>query len=314
MRLLSADYNQVELRVLAHVAGEDVLREIFASGEDVHAATAAEVLGDLARRGRPGASGRRPRWSTSGSPTGSPLSASPTGCRSRARRRPRTSSATSSASRPSRLHRRDDRQGRARRVRLHAAGPPPGDPRAPLPAAPAPVAGRAAGGQHRHPGHGGGHHQARDGALPLRRWPRQASRPGWCSRSTTSSSSRGRAAEMDAAAELVRRRDVRRLRARPAAGGRRRHRRRLAGREVRGAAPRRPSDVPGSTRSPTRPAQRQSSSGGGSLADVDAPVAARAMHRCRSVPDTAAARSRPAAARSRPAAAPWPLIPAAARS
>jgi DNA polymerase I len=31
--------------VLAHVAGEDVLREIFARGEDVHAATAAEVLG-----------------------------------------------------------------------------------------------------------------------------------------------------------------------------------------------------------------------------------------------------------------------------
>jgi DNA polymerase-1 len=44
-RLLSADYNQVELRVLAHVAGEQVLREIFARGEDVHAATAAEVLG-----------------------------------------------------------------------------------------------------------------------------------------------------------------------------------------------------------------------------------------------------------------------------
>jgi DNA polymerase I len=44
-RLLSCDYNQVELRVLAHVAGEDVLREIFASGEDVHAATAAEVVG-----------------------------------------------------------------------------------------------------------------------------------------------------------------------------------------------------------------------------------------------------------------------------
>ena len=54
MRLLSADYNQVELRVLAHVAGEDVLREIFASGEDVHAATAAEVLGARARRGGPG--------------------------------------------------------------------------------------------------------------------------------------------------------------------------------------------------------------------------------------------------------------------
>ena len=44
-KLLSADYNQVELRVLAHVAGEDVLREIFARGEDVHAATAAALLG-----------------------------------------------------------------------------------------------------------------------------------------------------------------------------------------------------------------------------------------------------------------------------
>ena len=43
-QLLSADYNQVELRVLAHVAEEEVLREIFASGEDVHSATAAEVL------------------------------------------------------------------------------------------------------------------------------------------------------------------------------------------------------------------------------------------------------------------------------
>jgi len=44
LELLSCDYNQVELRVLAHVAEEDVLREIFASGADVHAETAAEVL------------------------------------------------------------------------------------------------------------------------------------------------------------------------------------------------------------------------------------------------------------------------------
>ena len=43
--LLSADYNQVELRVLAHVADEDVLRKIFASGEDVHSATAAGIIG-----------------------------------------------------------------------------------------------------------------------------------------------------------------------------------------------------------------------------------------------------------------------------
>ncbi|MGH3024644.1 MAG: DNA polymerase I [Gaiellaceae bacterium] len=44
-RLLSADYSQVELRILAHVSGEPKLREAFAQGEDIHSATAAEVLG-----------------------------------------------------------------------------------------------------------------------------------------------------------------------------------------------------------------------------------------------------------------------------
>jgi DNA polymerase I len=43
-RLLSADYSQVELRVLAHVADEVVLKDVFSAGEDVHAATAAEVF------------------------------------------------------------------------------------------------------------------------------------------------------------------------------------------------------------------------------------------------------------------------------
>ena len=44
-RLLSADYSQVELRILAHVSGEPVLREAFERDEDIHAATAAEILG-----------------------------------------------------------------------------------------------------------------------------------------------------------------------------------------------------------------------------------------------------------------------------
>jgi DNA polymerase-1 len=44
-KLISADYSQVELRVLAHISGEQVLKDIFARGEDVHAATAGEMFG-----------------------------------------------------------------------------------------------------------------------------------------------------------------------------------------------------------------------------------------------------------------------------
>jgi DNA polymerase-1 len=53
-RLLSADYNQIELRILAHIAGEDALREIFARGEDIHAATAAGIIGADPKKVTPG--------------------------------------------------------------------------------------------------------------------------------------------------------------------------------------------------------------------------------------------------------------------
>jgi DNA polymerase-1 len=44
-RLLSADYSQIELRILAHYSGDESLIEAFRSGADVHRRTAAEVWG-----------------------------------------------------------------------------------------------------------------------------------------------------------------------------------------------------------------------------------------------------------------------------
>ncbi len=43
--LVSADYSQIELRILAHMAGDEALIEAFRRGEDVHRATAARVFG-----------------------------------------------------------------------------------------------------------------------------------------------------------------------------------------------------------------------------------------------------------------------------
>ena len=115
--LLSVDYSQVELRVLAHIAGEDVLKDIFRRGEDVHAETASAVFDVDARPTSPSACARRPRWSTSGSSTASPPTGSPTGCGSRRRRRRSSSTATSSASRPSRGSSQDvDHAGRGARA------------------------------------------------------------------------------------------------------------------------------------------------------------------------------------------------------
>lgn len=45
MKLLSVDYSQVELRILAHISQDKTLLEAFAQGQDIHAATAAAVYG-----------------------------------------------------------------------------------------------------------------------------------------------------------------------------------------------------------------------------------------------------------------------------
>ena len=43
--LVDADYSQIELRVLAHIAGDTVMQKAFCDGVDIHTATAAQVFG-----------------------------------------------------------------------------------------------------------------------------------------------------------------------------------------------------------------------------------------------------------------------------
>src|SRR5690606_6081371 len=44
-KIVSADYSQIELRVMAHVSGDENLQRAFAQGLDIHRATASEVFG-----------------------------------------------------------------------------------------------------------------------------------------------------------------------------------------------------------------------------------------------------------------------------
>ena len=45
-KLIAADYSQIELRIMAHLSGDEGLQGAFAAGEDIHRATAAEVFGE----------------------------------------------------------------------------------------------------------------------------------------------------------------------------------------------------------------------------------------------------------------------------
>ena len=44
-KILAVDYSQIELRIMAHLSGDQALLDAFREGKDIHAATAAEILG-----------------------------------------------------------------------------------------------------------------------------------------------------------------------------------------------------------------------------------------------------------------------------
>ena len=50
--IMSADYSQIELRLMAHISGDEGMKRAFAAGEDIHRATAAEVFALPAGRSR----------------------------------------------------------------------------------------------------------------------------------------------------------------------------------------------------------------------------------------------------------------------
>ena len=204
-RLLSADYSQVELRILAHVSGEPVLREAFARGEDIHAATAAEVLGkdraSLTRQERDVA--KMVNFGIIYGISAFGLSENLDIPRDEAQTYIDTYLAR--FPRVQELHRAHDRAGRRadgyvttllgrRRPIPELARVEPADP----------LARRAAGGQHRDAGHRRRRDQGGDGRGSATACCARGARLGSCSRSTTSSCSRLPDVETSAVRELVR--------------------------------------------------------------------------------------------------------------
>ena len=224
--LLSADYSQIELRVLAHIADEPVLKEIFVRGEDVHTATASKVFStppeqlDLGQRSKAKMINYGIVYGLSDFGLADRLGIP----REEAKEIIDTYLERFPAVRA--VHRGDDRQRHRERPRDDAVGPAPPDPRAQGAQLAGAHARRAARGQHRHPGHRGRRHEARArarrrGAARLAGAP-DPDRPRRAAVRGPAGRGRGRARAHPP-------RDVRLLGARPAARRRHRHRADLDG-------------------------------------------------------------------------------------
>ena len=305
MRLLSADYNQVELRVLAQVADEPVLREIFESGQDVHAATAAELLDADPDAVTPGERSKAKMVNY-----GIAYGLSAFGLADRLQIDQDEAGAYIDRyferfPAVKRVHRRDDRERHRRGLRHDADGPPPPDPRAARAPAPDAPARRAPRGQHRDPGHRRRHHQARDDQRATARSATEGLETRLVLQIHDELLFEGPEAEMEAATRARRARDDRRLRPRPRARGGHRRRRGLAGREVaalhepgwvgRDQAAPAPDHLRRGVRelSPANAAPRSQQSGRASLRDADRARSSHGPSELRSRRSLRSARERP---------------------
>ena len=170
--LMAADYNQIELRLVAHIADVPELKRVYAEGGDVHALTAQEVFGEVTRDTR--ARAKTINFSII-------YGISAFGLAAAARHRSRRGGALHRAlfqplPRHPQLHGRNHRGGEGTRLCDDAVRPqmPCAADRLQEPGR-APVR-RARRGQRPRAGHGGRHHQAGDGADAggaRRRWPRR---------------------------------------------------------------------------------------------------------------------------------------------
>ena len=126
----AVDYSQVELRILAHVADEPVLKEVFIAGDDVHTATASQVFGKPAAELTP-----MDRSKAKMINYGIVYGLSDYGLADRLNIEREEAKAFIDAylerfSRRPRVHEVDDRAGQGAGLRDDAVRPPPSDPRA----------------------------------------------------------------------------------------------------------------------------------------------------------------------------------------
>ena len=159
-RIVSADYSQIELRIMAHISGDASLLRAFSQGEDIHRATAAEVFGVTPLEVN--SDQRRIAKVINFAIYGMSAFASRRTSASRAMRRSSTSTAISPATRVSRSTWKTRVRLRRRRATSKPFRPPPVAARDQRRQRPAPPGGGARGHQCADAGHGGRPDQAVD--------------------------------------------------------------------------------------------------------------------------------------------------------